>query len=517
MRVPTLIQHSRGQVAVSALLPTPPNDEEKLSYCARERAYLTLLIIVGTASFDGSQFLLEFRYALWFLVPYTVFSVVYIVLSLIANYTGPNFKYAVHEACVRSWLPENYPAVDIHLPICGEPIDILRNAWSHVFELIQAYPGHAQAYVLDDGDEEKARILAADFGFTHIVRENRGWMKKAGNLRNAFDQTQGEFILLLDADFTPRPDFLAETLPYFDDPGVAIVQTPQFFRTLPEQTWVERSAGAIQEMFYRFIQVSRDTHAASICVGTCAVYRRKALEANGGPTLIDHSEDVHTGFDLQAAGWKMRYVPISLAAGICPSNSVSFLTQQYRWCDGSMSFLGSRKFWATKMSAMSRLCFISGFYYYIFTAVEMLVSPLIPSLLLILIPGAIKPIDYVSLLPALVAGMVLYPLWHRCSYGPSTWSIAIIRSWAHTLALWDTLRGRHMGWQVTGSSGRKSQMRRFWVGLSVWSGGAALAWLGLAAWRIVQYGPGRFWVITVFGLLYAGIIIQVLCSYERKV
>ena len=30
---------------------------------------------------------------------------------------------------------------------------------------------------------------------------------------------------------------------------------------------------------------------AAICVGTCAVYRRAALEENGGATLIEHSED----------------------------------------------------------------------------------------------------------------------------------------------------------------------------------------------------------------------------------
>jgi cellulose synthase (UDP-forming) len=108
--------------------------------------------------------------------------------------------------------------------------------------------------------------------------------------------------------------------------------------------------------------------------------------------------------------------------------------------------------------------------------------------------------------------MVLYPLWHRCGFGPSTWSLAVIRGWAHALALWDTVRRKHMGWQVTGSTQRKSKTRRFWVGVSAWSGSTALVWLGLAGWRISQSGPGRFWIITGFGLLYAGIIARVLIS-----
>lgn len=81
-------------------------------------------------------------------------------------------------------------------------------------------------------------------------------MKKAGNLRYAFARTSGDFIVILDADFCPRPDFLWETLPYMLDPSIAIVQTPQFFRYRREQRWVERGAGMVQELFYRVVQVS---------------------------------------------------------------------------------------------------------------------------------------------------------------------------------------------------------------------------------------------------------------------
>lgn len=515
MSVPAKIQQQPREQVAASLLPAPPDMQEKLSYCARERSYVMLMAIVGAISINGSQFLLEARFDVWILLPYTVFSIIFALISL-PNYTGPNFDHAAHEKRVKSWLPGSYPTVDIHLPICGEPIHVLRNTWAYVFELIDVYPGLARAYVLDDGDDMQAAELAADFGFGYIVRDNRGWMKKAGNLQNAFEQTRGEFILLLDADFVPRQDILAEILPYFGDPEIGIVQTPQFFRTTPQQTWIERSAGALQELFYRCIQVSRDNYSASICVGSCAVYRRKALETIGGPSLIDHSEDVHTGLDLQAAGWKVRYLPVALSAGACPADPESFLTQQYRWCDGTMSFLFSRKFWAAKMTTLGRCCFISGFYYYLFTAVEVLVVPLIPVLLLLLMPWAIYPSDYISLLPAIIVWMVLYPVWHRCDFGPSAWSLMMFRNWAHTFALWDNLRGKHMGWQVTGGTGRKSQVRRCWVGLGAWNGGAALAWLGLAGWRIVQYGLSRFWVIAVFGLLYAGITARALSSYERK-
>jgi len=70
----------------------------------------------------------------------------------------------------------------------------------------------------------------------------------------------------------PRPDCLRETLPYFAaEPDLGIVQTPQFFATSRRQNWLERGAGAVQELFYRVAQVSRDGRDAAICVGTYAV------------------------------------------------------------------------------------------------------------------------------------------------------------------------------------------------------------------------------------------------------
>lgn len=80
-------------------------------------------------------------------------------------------------------------------------------------------------------------------------------LRKAGNLRYAFARTSGEFLVIFDADFCPRPEFLRETTPYFADGDLAILQTPQFFRRREEQTWVERGAGVTQELFYRMVQV----------------------------------------------------------------------------------------------------------------------------------------------------------------------------------------------------------------------------------------------------------------------
>ena len=50
-------------------------------------------------------------------------------------------------------------------------------------------------------------------------------------------------------------------------PDTGIVQTPQFFRVEDKQTWVERGAGAVQELFYRSIRPARAEKGGAICVG----------------------------------------------------------------------------------------------------------------------------------------------------------------------------------------------------------------------------------------------------------
>jgi cellulose synthase (UDP-forming) len=484
--------------AGAGLLPSPPTAEEKLAYVDRHLGYLTLVVLIGYSSIVVSQAIMEARYGTWVLAPWTAFTIIYLSVSLFSNFCGRDFDLSGHVAKVHAWQPSHYPDVDIYLPICGEPLELLRNTWAYVHELLRAYQGDAVALVLDDKADPKARELARDFGFVYMVRENRGWMKKAGNLRFAFERSRGEFFVILDADFVPRPDFLAETLPYFDDPSIGIVQTPQFFRHNPRHSWVERAAGPMQEVFYRSMQTSRDSYGAAVCVGSCAVYRRAAIQAAGGPALIAYAEDVHTGLDVIDQGWSVRYIPVNLATGSSPSSVDAFAHQQYRWCLGSTTPL--RRLWKVRMSARARAAYLSGFLYYLFTALLMFVVPMIAIGILLFIPLDVRLQDYLALAPAVLNGFVLYPVWHRSEFGPATWALEIVRSWSHVLAIWDHFRGKVMAWQPTGTS--VSPVRRLWRALIGWNCSTAVAWLGLAVVRSLQYRTDRFAVVLLFGVIY---------------
>jgi cellulose synthase (UDP-forming) len=496
-----------------AVLPAPPDDREKHAYVERNLVYLATLLIIGAGCLVASQVRFEAPDPLlWPFLAGTLAFFLYQAISLPVNFTGRGFDLAAHRARAAGWRPHRYPDVDIYLPICGEPIEVLGNTWRAVAHLIAAYQGPVTAYVLDDGPSEEARSLCDSLGFRYLRRPDLRSYKKSGNLRYAFARTGAEYLVILDADFAPRPDFLAETLPYLDDQRIAIVQTPQYFRASPRQNWIENAAGAIQEVFYRSIQVARDRFGAAICVGTSAVYRRAALEPQGGPTLIPYAEDVHTGLDVRRGGWSVVYLPVVLSTGICPDNLDAFVRQQYRWCTGNAGVVFSRRLWSVPMSVRARLTYVSGFLYYAYTALAVFFGPLIPVVMLAFLAGQIRLRNFIILLPAMLTGFVLYPLWHRARYGPAVWCLGIARGWAHVFAIWDGARGKTMGWHPSRTPG--SSLRRFRIGVTWWSGGTAAAWVALAVWRTAAASSAQFAVLLAVGLLNLALVGRVIFPGE---
>jgi cellulose synthase/poly-beta-1,6-N-acetylglucosamine synthase-like glycosyltransferase len=487
------------------VLPRPPDDIEKHSYCSRSLLYLVSALAISSAFVVAAQVLFEVYNPI--AIPFALYTGIYVTyqaVSLPVNFAGRSFDLTAHEARIRTWRPQRWPSVDIFLPVCGEPIQVLRNTWTGVFELIQAYPGEAYAFILDDAESGEARALASSFGFVYVRRPNQRQHKKAGNLNYAFKHTKGEHIVIFDADFRPRSDFLAETLPYMDIPTTGIVQTPQFFRVSSQQKWVERAASPMLEVFYRTVQVSRDRFGSALCVGSNAVYRRAALELCCGFTEIPYAEDSHTGLDVRYYGYQLVYLPVPLAAGICPSTLDTFMRQQYRWCCGATSLMWTNHMWRVPMSAKARLPYIAGWLWNLTTGLRTLVLPLIPITLLAFLPSEIRLRNALLLIPAVITGVVLYPLWHNTPYSPRIWPLAIAVGWAQVLAIWDYGRGKVMSWQPTRGPGDATY--RFWRGVTLWNGTLAIVWLGLAAWRFVQTGSPRFGVVAMLGVFNALIV-----------
>lgn len=373
---------------------------------------------------------------------------VYLGLSFGVGLFSDPFDLWSHNCSKRSYLKKM--TVDVFLPSCGEPLPTIKNTILGAIRMAEVYGYQsAKIYVLDDAQSDELRDFATSHNVTYVRRPTREH-KKAGNIRYAFNISDGEAILILDADFVPREDMLDEMTAVMRD-HIAIVQTPQFFRVQNGMNRIEKGAGFVQELFYRLIQVNRNHFGAPVCVGTCALYRRKALEPFGGTALIDYSEDLHTGFQVMTHGWQVLYAPINLAAGQCPDNLTTYFTQQYRWCMGSITLLTNPEFWlAKKISIIQKCCFLTGMLYYIATAAG-IVMTVVPSLIVLwFFPEHAHRYSVIFSIPSLLVGTIVIALWSKHRFGLYAIEARIVAYWAHLFAIVDKMRGNLMPWVPTG-------------------------------------------------------------------
>ena len=213
---------------------------------------------------------------------------------------------------------------------------MLRNTWEGVAEIRDAYPGGVLPWVLDDGWDDEVREMAREFGFGYIRRTER-IHKKAGNLRCAFARTSAPSSSSSSTPTSgPARTSSPRRSPTWTTRRRASCRRPQFFRSLAYADMGRAGGGGVTlEVFYRSVQQARDRFGSALCVGSNALYRREALEPSGGCFLIPYAEDSHTGLDARAHGYQLDYLPVPLAAGICPPGVDAFMRQQYRWCNGA--------------------------------------------------------------------------------------------------------------------------------------------------------------------------------------
>jgi cellulose synthase/poly-beta-1,6-N-acetylglucosamine synthase-like glycosyltransferase len=448
-------------------LPSAPTLAEKYVYekSGRYQLYLlstitTLVLILGMVLFVLVN--------PWF-IPYTVFvgiTAAYLFLSYGIGLLAKDFDHRKHNKLVVKWLDRaSAEEVDVFLPICGEPIEVIKNTWEYVNDLRfskEFVGGKINVHVLDDGKSPEAKALAEKFKFNYITRETNE-LKKAGNLRNAFKLTKAPFIVILDADFCPRKDFLIETLPYmYENENLSIVQTPQFFETKdPSLNVIERGSAQIQELFYRLIQVSRNHFGGAICVGTSALYRRSHLEPHGGTAKIGWSEDVHTAVLIMKDGHEVQYIPLVVTKGQCPDKWKQFFTQFYRWSTGSLSLMLDKSFWNSRLSLAQKLCFSTGFGFYVTTGMAAALA-FVPSIyLLIFKPQYLLWFNILWSIPSLLLTNIYLRYWQKTGYSWAAVECRAVSGYAHLFALIDLLMKRTEAWVPTGGQGKSNRYELF--------------------------------------------------------
>ncbi len=225
------------------------------------------------------------------------------------------------------------PTIDVLIPVFGEPLEVIEATAVAARDMHLAH----RTWVCDDGRSDAVRDLCARIGVSYLRRHDDAGAK-AGNVNRALGRTDGEYVVLFDADHVPHPDFLVVCLPQLVDPDVAFVQTPQWYRN-HDGNFVANAAAESQRLFYELISPGKNRFNAAFHVGTNAVFRRRALEDVGGFFEGSQSEDIWTSVRLHQRGWKSIYLPQVVAHGLSPTTIDAYMRQQARWASGSFEIL----------------------------------------------------------------------------------------------------------------------------------------------------------------------------------
>ncbi len=271
-----------------------------------------------------------------------------------------------------AWFSWSRPAAVRPAATPGRSVDVYVCTYDEPHEVVAATLAGCRAltyphttYLLDDGRRPEMKELAKLAGASYLTRPDNSHAK-AGNINAALPRTEGELVLMLDADHVPMPDALDAMVGYFDDERMALVQSPHdFFNHDSVQHYVVGRHE--QSLFYRVVCPGKDRHGAAYWCGSAALIRRQALLEIGGVATETIAEDFHTTIRMLRHGWKSRYHDEVLVQGLAPHDLDSYLLQRDRWARGNLAVftLPESPLRAGELRPLQRLSYFASLFAYL--------------------------------------------------------------------------------------------------------------------------------------------------------
>lgn len=259
-------------------------------------------------------------------------------LNLLFNYLSAKKKITKSPKFDLSNLIE-VPYVTIQLPVYNE-LYVMKRLLDNI-ALIDYPKNKLEIQVLDDSTDESLEVTAIQIkklqqtglDIKHILRENRINFK-AGALKEGLAIAKGEFIAIFDADFLPKTDWLQNTIPYFKDNEIGVVQTRWGHINRNYSILTKIQAFALDAHF-TLEQVGRNSKGHFINFnGTAGVWRKECIIDAGnweGDTL---TEDLDLSYRAQLKNWKFKYLEEVETPAELPVVISATRTQQFRWNKG---------------------------------------------------------------------------------------------------------------------------------------------------------------------------------------
>jgi cellulose synthase/poly-beta-1,6-N-acetylglucosamine synthase-like glycosyltransferase len=231
------------------------------------------------------------------------------------------------------------PLVTIQLPIYNEEYVIER-----LLKCITSlqYPiEKLEIQILDDSTDQSSQIIKKwvdeyknqGFFISHIQRQSRQGFK-AGALKYGLEIAKSEYIVIFDADFLPHSDWLFQTIPYFKNENIGVVQARwgHLNRNLSLLTQIQAFA---LDIHFSLDQKGRNFNKHFINFnGTAGVWRKKCILDAGNWEADTLTEDLDLSYRAQLRNWEFIYLENVETPAQLPICISAAKTQQFRWNKG---------------------------------------------------------------------------------------------------------------------------------------------------------------------------------------
>lgn len=249
------------------------------------------------------------------------------------------------EARLRAQRDDELPSVDVFIATYNEDFDVIEKT-IHGAQVLDWPADRLRICVLDDGKRDWLRDYCAKRGVDYFTRETNEHAK-AGNINAAIARTDGEYFLVLDADFIPQENFLYRAMGLFEDPKVGIVQIPHsFYNPDPMQANLKlrKVLPDDQRFFFGTVMAGRDGWNTAFCCGSNSITRRSAMKSIGNRLPTGSiTEDMLLTLALLRKGYVTRYLNERLAIGLAPESLSAMYIQRARWARGAVQILFLRE------------------------------------------------------------------------------------------------------------------------------------------------------------------------------
>tara|TARA_R100001377_G_C3191995_1_gene110983 strand:+ start:242 stop:1726 length:1485 start_codon:yes stop_codon:yes gene_type:complete len=259
-------------------------------------------------------------------------------LNLMINYLSAT-KRKKNDLKFNFQNPNEIPHVTIQLPVFNE-LYVMERLLDNIAKI--EYPkDKLEIQVLDDSTDESLQKTAkqiellknSGLDIRHICRTNRTGFK-AGALKEGLKTAKGEFIAIFDADFLPKPNWLKQTVPYFKNKKIGVVQTRWGHINRNYSILTKIQAFALDAHF-TLEQTGRNSKGHFINFnGTAGIWRKACILDAGnweGDTL---TEDLDLSYRAQLNNWEFKYLEYVETPAELPVVISAARSQQFRWNKG---------------------------------------------------------------------------------------------------------------------------------------------------------------------------------------